>query len=511
MNNNLKYKNPFVTIELSSELFIDSMSTTPLGSKASDFIGVTFDSLLPDNEKSFFIEKVETLKKDPTPLNFTYNAPSDYSQMHPFQTQMQCNPDTNGFTLFSICTFKSDAAEKNESKLSRENLTLKARIDDLEHEFELQQHNYELFVDNAPIAMYDIDIQGRILTTNKRSLEFFHAAETFELKKHHFLEFIHSDDQERIEGLFNRACQGQEQHFHFRLDHEEHQVFKSCFIPVYDFNSNINKVFSLMEDVTKEHQAEEVLKNQVKFQTQENQRKDKLIFDQSRHVQMGQLIKMIAHQWRQPLSLISTIAGNVEIMLDLESLQKNDIRQAMHNICDEAHALSKIITDFNEFYKPKKTKAKLLLKDIGDSVIEVMKNSLKEDGIDFKRESKAVHEFCTFKNEVTQVILNLLQNSQDVIKERHIEHPIIKLTGYETEEFQVIEVVDNAHGIDETIIDHIFDPYFSTKKSKNGTGLGLHMAKMMVEAHCHGTLSVKNEADGAKFTIELPNNCDLES
>lgn len=490
MNNKIKHENPFITIELSSELFISSISKIPLGYKASDLIGIAFDTLLPYPDKTFFRQKVAQIKKEQKPLNFIYSAPTDHATIHPFQTQMHYNPQTKAFTLFSMDIFDNSMPEKSALKLNQENLTLKARIDDLEHEFELQQHNYEIFVNNAPVAMYDIDPKGHVLTTNKRCLEFFHVKNTFDLKNHHFLEFIHDDDKKRVAELFAQAYQGQEQHFHFKLNHKEDKIFKSCFIPVYDFSSNIIKLFSLMEDVTKERQAEEILKSQVKYQTQENQRKDRLIFDQSRHVQMGQLIKMIAHQWRQPLSLISTVAGNIEILMDLESPQKDDIRKGMQTICTEAHALSKIITDFNEFYKPKKSKAKLLLKDIGDSVIKVMQNSLKEDGIDFKRESKATHEFCTFKNEITQVILNLLQNAQDMIKERHIEHPTIKLTGYETAEYQIIEVIDNAHGIDEAIIDQIFDPYFSTKKSKNGTGLGLHMAKIMVETHCHGKLNV---------------------
>ena len=513
MHHEKEQENPFIIIELASDLSIIDISRIPIEYEKSHFINQPFQSFLSPSDKKFFLERIKIIKEDCTPLNFIYSAPADNFEIHSFQTQLQMNQNDESFTLYSmdIESNNLERAKPKDTKLMQENMTLKARIGDLENEFDLQQKHYEIFVENAPVAMYDIDLESHILSSNTRAQDFFHAKGPFELKKHHFLEFVHQDDHENIEAMFTLASQGNEQFFTFRSPKKEFQVFKSCFIPIRDFSGKVNKIFSLTEDITQQYLAQEVLKTQMAYQTQENNRKDQLIFNQSRHVQMAQLIKMIAHQWRQPLSFISTLAGNVEIMADLDSLKKDEIKNSMQSINEQSQVLSKIITDFKDFYKPQKVKTKLLLKDIGDTVINVMHNSLVENGIHFQRESKAIHEFCTFKNEITQVLLNLLQNAEDVLKERDIKNPKISLTGYETDDYQIIEVLDNGKGIDAEIMDNIFDPYFSTKKSKNGTGLGLHMAKIMIESHCNGSISVMNEGDGAKFTIKLPNNCNFSN
>ena len=499
--------NPCISFELSADFLITSMDQAPSLFSDETMLGKDFTSLISPENRDNFLEKVSLLTDKNPSTTLLYNIKADTGVLHTFQAHIQLNKKPKSYTIISM-EISQESLIPLQTDLTLENKTLKARILDLEREVELQEQNYDVFVNNAPIAMYDIDLKSTIISSNKRALEFFHAKDTFDVKNQHYLKFVSEDDQERLQELFNVACQGKEQYFTFKANRKELQIFKSCFIPVYDYVGHVYKIFSLLEDVTKEKQAEALLKNKVVYQTKENQRKDRLIIDQSRHVQMGQLIQMIAHQWRQPLSLISTVAGNVEIMVDLDNLKKRELKESMKVINEQSQSLSKIITDFTDFYKPKKTKTKVLLRDIGDSVIEVMETSLHESGIDFKRESKAIHEFYTFKNEITQVLLNLLQNSQDMLKERNIKNPSIKLTGYETDQYQIIEVKDNAHGIDEAIIDKIFDPYFSTKQSKNGTGLGLHMAKTMIESHCDGTISVTNEDEGAKFTISLPNNGD---
>lgn len=510
MSNEKELLSPFIIIELAYDLTIIEINKVPKEYEKSHFINQAFHSFLPPSDRKFFLERIEIIKKNREPLNFIYSAPADNFDIHSFQTQLQIKPKKEGFTLFSmdIEANNIEREKPNNHKLIQENSTLKSRIEDLENEFELQLKNYDIFVNNAPVAMYDIDLEGLILTSNKRAQEFFHVQSSFDLKKHYFFEFVHEDDHEEVETFFSLACEGIERYFTFKSSKKDFQIFKSCFIPIRDFSNNVIKLFSLTEDITKEYLAEEVLKNKVAYQTQENSRKDQLIFKQSRHVQMAQLIKMIAHQWRQPLSYISTLAGNVEVMADLDRLDKNEIKKSMQKINEQSQILSKIISDFKDFYKPQKIKTKIFLKDIGDTVIEVMQNSLIDDGISFQRESKAVHELYTFKNEVTQVILNLLQNAQETLKERKIQNPKISLTSYETKEYQIIEVTDNGKGISEDIIDNIFDPYFSTKTTKNGCGLGLHMAKTMIESHCEGFIFASNDEEGAKFTIKLPNNCD---
>ncbi len=500
---------PFITIELDEQLFITSISKVPTEFSDTDFLGQPFTTFLSPKEGANFLKRVNRLHKSNEPLYFIYQAPADNFEIHPFQTCLQKIDSGYRLSSMDISGNAKQSITPDQEALHKENLNLKAHLENLEKEFEIQQQYYEIFVDNAPVAMYDIDLESRIMTTNKKALEFLGLKTALEAKGHHFLEFAHDSDHERLEEHFNQALEGQEQHFTFQSNQKELQIFKSCFIPIYDFHHHVYKLFSLTEDITKEYLAEEFLKKQNSSLTLENERKDALIFQQNRHVQMAQLIKMIAHQWRQPLSVISTVTSNIRIMLELNQLNQHEIRTAMQTIGEHAEDLSEIINDFNDFYKPRKTKSKILLKDIGDKVIEVMHNSLKENGITFVRHSHASNGFCTFKNEVTQVLLNLLQNAQEVLKERHVKDPTITLTGREDESFQYIDVHDNGGGIEDDIIDKIFDPYFSTKDQKNGTGLGLHMAKTMIESHCDGLITVQNINNGAQFTIRLPNNCDI--
>jgi signal transduction histidine kinase len=506
---------PFILLELSTKLEIISISRTPIEYKESDFISKTYTDFLSPKAAEIFINYANQLKESNQPQTFIYDAPADHFEIHPYQAHLHLsnNNETLFLSLMDIQANSCTIDSKELKNLELENATLTARIDDLEKKFELQQRHYDIFVDQAPIAMYDIDLESRILTGNQRALEFFHLKGTFDFKKHFIFEFVHEKDRESLEEKFTLACEGTEQYFTFESPHDEFQMFKSCFIPVYDFQNFVYKVFSLTEDVTKEYLAEQILKKknsslakEVKRKTEESREKDEVIFEQSRHVQMAQLIKMIAHQWRQPLSLISTVSGNVEVMTDLGSIDKKSLKASMRTINVQAQELSKIISDFDDFYKPKTTKTQLQLKDLGDGVMDVIQESLKEDGIEFRRISDTNRTFSTYKNEIIQVMINLIENAHEILLQRKIKNPRITLRGYETDKYQCIEVVDNAEGIPEEIMGQIFDPYFSTKIGKNGTGLGLHMAKTMIESHCDGILSVKNETYGANFTIMLPNN-----
>ena len=111
--------------------------------------------------------------------------------------------------------------------------------------------------------------------------------------------------------------------------------------------------------------------------------------------------------------------------------------------------------------------------------------------------------FITYPNELKQVILNLIKNAEDVPLENKIENPYIKISSYKEDDKYILEVSDNAGGVPEDVIDKIFDPYFSTKTKKDGTGLGLYMSKTIIEDHCGGELSVSNSKDGAVFKIVL--------
>jgi len=257
-----------------------------------------------------------------------------------------------------------------------------------------------------------------------------------------------------------------------------------------------------LDDEVKEKTKElkEINKNlEIKIEEAvEKERKSiELIQSQSRLVQLGEMVSMIAHQWRQPLNVISTTCILIELEMN-EEYDKKDILELISKIKSTTIHLSKTIDDFRDFYKPTKEKSNITLNQLVNSTLDMIENSLKLKNIEIKKELNSNIIFHTYANELKQVVLNLIKNAEDALLENKVENPYIKIV---TKENQLI-VSDNAGGISEDIIDKIFDPYFSTK-DKNGTGLGLYMSKMIVEEHCGGKLEVKNSEEGAIFSITL--------
>ncbi len=237
--------------------------------------------------------------------------------------------------------------------------------------------------------------------------------------------------------------------------------------------------------------------------------KDRFLLQQSRLAQMGEMISMIAHQWRQPLGAISATSNNLKIKLELDVLDfdsKEGIQETkeyflhrLSNINTYVHGLSTTINDFRDFYKPNKRKTSATLESIIRKSLKITSSSLISDNIEVIEDFRFNQEIEMYDSELMQVILNLIKNTQDNFQEKDIKNKFITITTGDTS----ISVCDNGGGILPEIIPNIFDPYFSTKEEKNGTGIGLYMSKMIVENHHKGKLHVENTKEGVCFTISL--------
>ncbi len=231
---------------------------------------------------------------------------------------------------------------------------------------------------------------------------------------------------------------------------------------------------------------------------------------QSRMAQMGELLSMIAHQWRQPLSSITAIASSIKIKLALTSNdsvdEKNNayLNQQMDDIELLTQSLSSTINDFRTLYKPDKIMQYSHISDPVDRALKLIHISLEKNAISLEKLYHTDTSIQMHSNEIMQVMLNLLKNAEDNFLEKKTEDPLISLEISEEEEFMTIDVCDNGGGIETSLINSIFDPYFSTKSDKNGTGLGLYMSKIIVEQHHKGKLDVYNKNHGACFSLQLP-------
>ncbi len=276
----------------------------------------------------------------------------------------------------------------------------------------------------------------------------------------------------------------------------------------WDVNKNFKRLVELntLYAQSKE-QLQEIntsLEERVHTEVEHNRKKDQQMLEQSRLAQMGEMISMIAHQWRQPLSAITATTGTMGIKMELDSYDKVFMQESIKKINMYAQYLSTTISDFRNFFKHDKEKNITSLNDVTLGSLHIIGSSLESHGIVVETYLDSKIEFHSYPNELKQVLLNLLKNAQDVLIENEIKEPKIIIKTINTDENISLKICDNAGGVSEENINCIFDPYFTTKEKLDGTGLGLYMSKLIIEDHCKGRLSVANVDQGACFTIELP-------
>ncbi len=245
------------------------------------------------------------------------------------------------------------------------------------------------------------------------------------------------------------------------------------------------------------------LECKVQEELKKSHQKDQQMMQQSRLAQMGEMLSMIAHQWRQPLAAIASSSTALQLKAELGKTDKEMIIKKSKQISKYAQHLSATIDDFRDFFKPNKEKRETSLCEVVKSVLSIVQVPIQNKNITIIKELNCKSKFQSYPNELRQVLLNLMKNAEDILLEKEIEDPWIKIiTRIENNKY-FLEVSDNGGGIKEENLDKIFDPYFSTKLQKDGTGLGLYMSKTIIEEHCGGKLNVCNSAEGALFTIEL--------
>ena len=292
--------------------------------------------------------------------------------------------------------------------------------------------------------------------------------------------------------------------------------FSILYFSYVDFKrENLKQIaYKSLELKTNElNELNETLEQRVKLEVKKNREKDKTMLHQSRLAQMGEMISMIAHQWRQPLTAISTTAIEMKLKIEFEDhdldnkndqeLCKQEFLEDLTNVEGYVQNLTTTIDDFRDFYKPHKNKVNELIQLSIKRSLNVVRNSLKSDQIDIIEEYTSSINLKIYDNEMMQVFLNIFKNAQDNFKDQQIENKVITISTKDTKEGTVISICDNGGGIDNDILPNIFDPYFSTKHEKNGTGLGLYMCKIIIEEHHKGKLNVENTNDGVCFIIIL--------
>lgn len=275
----------------------------------------------------------------------------------------------------------------------------------------------------------------------------------------------------------------------------------------------------------------ENLSERVEVETKKRRQKEQLLIQQSKMAAMGEMIGLIAHQWRQPLNTINIIVQDILDAYEYGEMKETYLKEAINDTLEQTAYMSDTIEDFRVFLKPSKDKVAFDIYAAIEETISLLEKQLSKTGIkiildctDNKEynqqsttsgDSQSVSNHRTrrlasgYPNEFKQVILNILTNARDaIIKKKQNggfkgeQTGIIKIELQSLNETCVIRIIDNGGGISEEVEGKIFDPYFSTK-GEDGTGIGLYMSKTIIEGSMFGKIYVECIEEGTMFIIEL--------
>ncbi|WP_165790383.1 sensor histidine kinase [Arcobacter caeni] len=244
---------------------------------------------------------------------------------------------------------------------------------------------------------------------------------------------------------------------------------------------------------------------EFKIQEEINKRleQEQILIQQSKLASMGEMIGNIAHQWRQPLAQISAIHMNMKVTYDFDKFTKEYMESKIKEANKLTAYMSQTISDFQNFFKPQGEKEVFSIEKACRDAYFILESSLKAHGIKVIFHITQDVTINGYKTEYSQVILNLLSNAKDILIERQIKNPKIELEIKDGNHFALVKIKDNAGGVDTSIIDKIFEPYFTTRHQTQGTGIGLYMSKNIIERNMHGYINVVNVEDGALFTVKV--------
>lgn len=406
------------------------------------------------------------------------------------------------------------------------------------------EERLKLVLDGSNDGIWDWDIQSGRIEINRRWAEMI-GYEPEELERHisTWVNLVHPEDLPSVQEVLNEHLEGRRP-----LYETEHRVRTKTGewlwildrgkVVVRDSNGMALRAAGTHTDITARKKAEELLYAQATLleleiserkRTQEElalkqiqlelinnslqqridkaitelREKDQLMISQSRQAAMGEMIGNIAHQWRQPLNALAMVIGNIKAAYHYNELTTEYLDKAFMDGNRLIQKMSTTINDFRNFFRPDKEMAIFSALEQINTAIALLEPGFNNHNIFFKLEAKDDVMLTGFPNEYSQVLVNLFSNAREAIQEsEQCNKGLITVQLRKEKNMGVVLVKDNGCGIPESLINTIFEPYFSTKKM--GTGIGLYMSKMIIERSMNGVLAVHDNENGAEFIIKTP-------
>ncbi len=261
--------------------------------------------------------------------------------------------------------------------------------------------------------------------------------------------------------------------------------------------NNITKVLEL-------EYANSSLEVKVKDVLSENETKNHLLIQQSKLATTGELIENIIHQWKQPLNALGVLLGNIQLTNTLRPMSTEEMDKVMLRATKLIKIMSATMDDFRNFFKADKQPTSFKVFECMSDVMLILEGLLIQENIEVVNKIDPNLTVEGFKNEFTQVLLNIISNAKDAFIERAAKNRRIELQTSVEDDKIVLSITDTAGGIAGEHLSKIFDSHFTTKEKSEGTGIGLHMSKLIIENDMNGTIAVENYKEGTRFTLSFP-------
>lgn len=254
------------------------------------------------------------------------------------------------------------------------------------------------------------------------------------------------------------------------------------------------------------------LEIKVVEETSKRVEQEKLLMQSSKMAEMGSMLGAIIHQWKQPITIINMLTDIISQDIKTNNLDLTTLEKDIGTIKHRVLLLSSTIDDFKNFFKPDKEIKEFVVKDLIQNVLRVIEHQILKYSATIQIDENSTVTLFGFENELKHVILNIINNALEACNEKSAKtglQPNIKIDIRENEKDSIIEIADNGGGIPPHIMEKLFTPY-TTSKGEDGTGIGLTLAKTIIEDHHKGELKAHNNEFGAVFTITIPKKGDIK-
>ena len=405
------------------------------------------------------------------------------------------------------------------------NLRLKEEIkskESAQNQLKESEEKFRTLFDIAPILLNAFNKEGKIILWNKECEKVFGWTLEEIIKEERPIDLFYPDPliQEKVIQTFADDSQNFYQDWYPLTKEGKRIITRWANIKLPN-----NEVINIGYDITQQREDEIIieeknkqiyiakelleelnstLEKRIEEEISKNTKQQIMLMHQSKLVQMGEMIENIAHQWRQPLAQINSSVLLIDMILNKNKFIDNTVENKLEEIESITTYMSKTIDDFKNFFDPNKQKNRFKIKNAIEKSFDILKGLTNLHHIKVIIDIEKDLECDGYLEELQQVILIILNNAIDALIINKISSPEITFKAYTKETEIIISIEDNALGIKDKYLNKIFEPYFTTKLKTQGTGIGLYMAKMIIESGLEGNLSVKNTLNGSCFTIQIP-------